>query len=217
MRPGRSSYEVTDVIAKVAADFGVEPLEGVLSHEMKRYVVDGSRTIMNRRDAEGGTRVEEWKFAEYEVYGIDIVMSTGEGKAKALDAKTTVYKRQVDVDYKLKMKTSRAVFSEINKRFPTMPFTLRALEEPTRARLGMTEMVSHGLVVPYPVLFEREGQIVTRVAMTVLVLPSQTMPITPLQAPPAKSERSVTDAGVLELLATSIEKKKKKSGANKAS
>jgi curved DNA binding protein len=214
MRPGRKNSDVTEVIAKVARDFGVEPLEGVLSHEMKRYVVDGSRVIMNRRDTEGGTHVEEWSFEENEVYGMDIAMSTGEGKAKSSDAKTTVYKRQVDVDYKLKLKASRAVFSEVNKRFPTMPFTLRALEDPTRARLGMTEMISHGLVVPYPVLHEREGQTVARVAMTVLVLPSQTMPITALARPPARSEREVKDPDVLALLATSIEKKKKKSAGS---
>jgi curved DNA binding protein len=212
MRPGRTNTEVTDVIAKVARDFGVEPLDGVLSHEMKRYVVDGSRVILNRRDSEGGTRVEEWAFEENEVFAVDIVMSTGEGKAKALDAKTTVYKRQVDVDYKLKLKASRAVFSEVNKRFPTMPFTLRALEDATRARLGMTEMVSHGLVVPYPVLYEREGQTVARMAVTVLVLPAQTLPITPVERPPAKSEREVKDPDVLALLAMSIDKKKKKGG-----
>ena len=43
-----------------------------------------------------------------------------------LDEKaTTVYKRALDQEYKLKLKASRSIFSEINKRFPTMPFTVR--------------------------------------------------------------------------------------------
>lgn len=216
MRPGRNNYEVTDIVEKVAKDFNVTPMEGVLSHQVKRYVIDGSKVIMNRRDHDGGSHVDEWEFEENEVYAVDIVMSTGEGKAKEMNAKATVYKRQVDVDYKLKMKTSRAVFSEINKRFPTMPFAIRALEDTKRARLGLTEMSNHGLVLPYPVLYEREGQAVARVAMTVLILGTQTMPITSLQRPLAKSDRVLVNEEIKELLATSIEKKRKKKSKSKA-
>ncbi len=53
--------------------------------------------------------------------------TTGEGKPKLKDEKeTTVYKRAAEVEYKLKLKASRAVFSEISKR-PVVPFTIRAL------------------------------------------------------------------------------------------
>lgn len=53
-------------------------------------------------------------------------VSTGEGKARVLDEKeTTVYKRALDQEYKLKLKASRSLFSEINKRYPTMPFSVR--------------------------------------------------------------------------------------------
>lgn len=209
MRPGKGNYGVTDVVESVAKDFGVKAMEGVLSHNVKRYVVDGSKAIMNRRDVEGGTAVDEWEFEENEVYSIDVVMSTGDGKAKARDAKCGVYKRCVDKDYKLKLKASRTTFSEINKRFPTMPFTVRSLEEPVKARLGLTEMLGHGMVLPYPVLYEKDGETVARVAMTVLVLPSQTLPITALEYPPAKSEKSVEDQAVKDLLAMELPTKKK--------
>jgi hypothetical protein len=83
-----------------------------------------------------------------------------------LDEKeTTVYKRALETQYNLKMKASRAVFTEINNHFPTMPFTLRALLEtsqaskdslkPSELRLGMIECVNHGLLHPYPVLHEK--------------------------------------------------------------
>jgi hypothetical protein len=43
-----------------------------------------------------------------------------------LDEKqTTIYKRAVDKSYHLKMKASRFIFSEINTKFPIMPFTAR--------------------------------------------------------------------------------------------
>ena len=58
-------------------------------------------------------------------------MSTGEGKPKVVDEKETgVYKRALDVEYNLRLKASRAVFSEISRNFPAMPFSVRALQVP---------------------------------------------------------------------------------------
>ena len=84
--------------------------------------------MLNKPTAEQG--VDETSFVENEVYAIDILVSTGEGKPKILDEKeTTVYKRALDREYQLKMKTSRALFSEINRKYPALPFTLRAIED----------------------------------------------------------------------------------------
>ena len=86
---------------------------------------------------------------------IRLQMSTGEGKAKVLDEKeTTVYKRALDQEYKLKLKASRQIFSEINKKYPTMPFTVRSLDS-KQGRLGLVECLNHGLLHPYPVLHEK--------------------------------------------------------------
>merc|ERR1712178_671034 len=70
------------------------------------------------------SKVEDVTFEENEVYTMEVVMSTGEGKPKENEkSRTTVFKRQVDVNYSLGMKAARYVFSEINKKFPTFPFT----------------------------------------------------------------------------------------------
>ena len=60
----------------------------------------------------------EKSFDASDVFAFDIVMSTGEGKARPAEQRTTVYKRDVEEKYSLKMKTSRAFFSEVNARFP---------------------------------------------------------------------------------------------------
>jgi hypothetical protein len=49
---------------------------------------------------------------------------SGEGKAKEMDTKCTVFKRAVDQNYGLKMKSSRALYSEIVKRFGTLAFSI---------------------------------------------------------------------------------------------
>jgi hypothetical protein len=42
------------------------------------------------------------------------------------------------------MKTSRTVFSEIQKKAGAFPFTLRSLDDEKRARMGVSEAVAHG-------------------------------------------------------------------------
>jgi len=46
------------------------------------------------------------EFAVHDVFAVDILISTGEGKTKEKDSRTTVYKRTDNV-YSLKMKASR--------------------------------------------------------------------------------------------------------------
>jgi len=50
------------------------------------------------------------------------------------------------------MKTSRAVFSEVQKKAGAFPFNIRVLEDEKKARLGLQEAVQHGLVKPYEVM-----------------------------------------------------------------
>lgn len=118
------NQEITATIQKVADEFKVQPLEGVLSHQTKRFVVDGNNVVINKETID--QKVEDVTFEDWDAYTFDIVMSTGEGKARETEARTTIFKRAVDQRYTLKLKASRAVFTEINTRFPTMPFTLRS-------------------------------------------------------------------------------------------
>ena len=48
------------------------------------------------------------------------------------------------------MKASRMLLSEIKDKYPSLPFTMRSFTD-SRAKLGMTELMKHDLVCPYPV------------------------------------------------------------------
>ena len=50
------------------------------------------------------------------------------------------------------MKTSRSIFSEVQKKAGAFPFNIRSLEDEKRARLGLQEATLHGLVKPYEVV-----------------------------------------------------------------
>merc|ERR1712032_337057 len=76
-----------------------------------------------------GEKFEEFEFEMNEVYCIDVVMSTGDGKGKETELRNTVYKRAVETNYGLKTQKARQFISEVNRRFPALPFTLRAIED----------------------------------------------------------------------------------------
>ncbi|KAL1549121.1 ERBB-3 BINDING PROTEIN 1 [Salvia divinorum] len=104
--------DVSEAIQKVVA-YDCKIVDEVLSHQMKQFVIDGNKVVLSASGPD--TKVDDAEFEENEVYTIDIVASTGEGKLKLLDEKqTTIYKRVVDKNYRLKMKASRFIFSEIS-------------------------------------------------------------------------------------------------------
>lgn len=78
LRPGRKNTEITEAINKIAETFKCNMVEGVLSHQMKRFVIDGNKCIISKSSAT--QKVEEFEFEENQIYCIDIVVSTGEGK-----------------------------------------------------------------------------------------------------------------------------------------
>ena len=86
----------------------------------------------------------------------DVLISTGEGHGREKDAKVTIYKK-TDETYMLKMKNSREFFSAVNKKHGAMPFNIRGFESETKAKMGVVECVTHKLVVPFQVLYEKEG------------------------------------------------------------
>lgn len=214
IREQATNTTVTQIIAKVAEQFGVTPLEGVLSHKVKKHLIDGNDVIINKETSE--QRVEEFEFAAGDVIGLDVYVSTGEGKPRESEFRTTVYKRELDAQYNLKIKSSRAFFTEVNKRFPTLPFAIRAFEDPVGAKVGVKECVDHDLLTGYPVLTEKSGEIVAQFKCTIAVLPRSTVVLAgdiPL-AGRFESDKK-TDAELSALISSELWKKEDKKKGKK--
>jgi len=206
LQPGNKNTDIAPVVQKIADTFKVNPVEAVLSHQLKRFVIDGTKVIPNKAVVDQA--VEEFEFEENDVYGIDIVMSTGTGKTREQELRPTIYKRVVDQNYSLKLQAARKIFSEINEKHPALPFTLRWLED-KHVRFGLGEIESHGLVQPYPVLYEKENEIVAQFKYTVLVGPNGPTRITDVPLPYVQSQYSIEDQETKDLLAQSVTAKKK--------
>ncbi|RWS16825.1 proliferation-associated protein 2G4-like protein [Dinothrombium tinctorium] len=215
VRPGGENYAVTEAIQKAAESFKCKPISGMLSHQLKQFRIDGEKSIIQNPTEAQRKEHEKCEFELHEVYAIDVLISSGEGKGREMDAKTTVYKKTDEI-YQLKMKASRTFFSEVDKRFGTMPFTLRAMEDERKARMGVVECVKHKLLEPFNVLYEKDGEFVAQFKFTVLLMPSGSHKITglPIDLDCYESEHKIEDESIKNLLVKSAgpksNKKKKK-------
>jgi curved DNA binding protein len=151
---------VTDTVLKIAESFECKPVEGMLSHQLNQNVIDGEKTIIQNPNEAQRKEHDKFDFELHEVYGIDVLISTGEGHGKEKEARISIYKK-TDETYMLKMKNSREFFSSVNKKFGSMPFNLRSFEPEAKAKMGVVECVHHKLVVPFQVLHEKEGTTTT--------------------------------------------------------
>jgi len=221
VKVGNKNWAVTDAVAKVASAWDCKPVEGMLSCQQTQNVIDGKKRIIlnpteaQRRDTETIT------FAEDEVYGIDILVSSGEdGKARVEDSRTTIYQKEGAVTYQLKLKNSRAVFSEMQKKAGAFPINIRVLEDEKRARLGLQEAVSHGLVKPYEVVYTPTSTFVAAFHFTIALLPAGPLLIThpPIWYKPevVKTEKELEDEELKSLLVKPLRENKKKKKAETA-
>merc|ERR1739844_213743 len=220
VKPGNDTYAVTDAVQKVAESFGCKPVEGMLSHQLEQNRIDGEKTIIQNPTEAQRKEHEKYDFELHEVYAVDVLISSGEGQGKEKTAKITVYKKTEDT-YMLKMKTSREFYSKVSKQFGTMPFNLRSMEDEKKARMGVVECVTHKLIDPFQVLYDKEGAYVAQYKFTVLLMPNGPHKITGLPFDEAliKSEKTIEDAEIQKLLKTSANPKaakKKKKAAEKA-
>ena len=182
---GKTNSDVTTAVDRVAKAYGVTPISSVRMHQMKRYVLDGVKEVALKEslpDDPEEEKVPDCTFEQAEVYAVDVAMSTGDGKARPGTMRTTVYKRNVEHQYLLKVNASRKVLAEVDKKYPTMPFTMRDLSDVRAAKLGINECVAHGLLTPYPSLHDYSGK-VCHFKCTVLLLPSGTARVTGLKLP----------------------------------
>ncbi|KAI0215843.1 Proliferation-associated protein 2G4 [Lamellibrachia satsuma] len=219
VKPSIGNFEVTDSIQKACESYKCKPIEGMLSHQLKQHVIDGEKSIIQNPTELQRREHEKCEFEVHEVYAIDILVSTGaDAKGRECDTRTTIYKRTQDTIYNLKMKASRQFYSEVEKRFGCMPFTLRAFEDEKKAKMGVVECVKHELLDPFAVLWEREGELVAQFKFTMLLMPNGPMKITglPFDADCYQTEYSIEDEDLKNLLATSASRKAAKKKKKKA-
>lgn len=95
---------------------------------MKRFVLRAGKDIENRFVDD--LTVQELAKFDFEietnqVYQLNIVVATGDGRVKTAEFKPTVFQRDVNQSYQLKLDAARKAFNEINKNYTVFPFSAR--------------------------------------------------------------------------------------------
>eukprot|EP01006_Ploeotia_vitrea_P063913 TRINITY_DN86509_c0_g1_i1.p1 TRINITY_DN86509_c0_g1~~TRINITY_DN86509_c0_g1_i1.p1 ORF type:complete len:379 (+),score=70.65 TRINITY_DN86509_c0_g1_i1:34-1170(+) len=207
LRPGTKNTEVTALWDKICEAHSVNMAEGILSHQLKRYVIDGNKSIIAKQTAE--QKVEEITFAENEVWTLDVVVSSSQNKLREGDSRAFVYKRNPEQQYHLKLKTGREVLREIGQRFQTFPFSVRHLK--TRGSLlGIKDCLAHDLIATYPVLYCRDKDVVVHLKATALITPTGIQVVTGADLPKqaVETETKCEDEKVTAALGQSFDIKK---------
>ncbi|KAJ1996401.1 hypothetical protein GGI25_000465 [Coemansia spiralis] len=211
LKPGNKNTAVTDKVQKVAVSFGCKPIENMLCHEQKQNDLDGEKQIILNPAREQRSAFPSCEFAPYEVYLIDVYVTTGEGRTKSSSLRTCVYKK-TNTTYHLKTKVGRMAYSEISKKFGNFPFALRSCEDERKARMGLIECTKMGVVQAFDVQEEKPTEAVAQVTFTAFVTPNGVERITEGVAFDPKvvqTDKKIEDAEILQLLQTSTKIKKR--------
>lgn len=218
LKPGTENFKATDIGNKIAEEFKCKPVEGTQCHRMSRNKYNDEKAIVWNPTDDQRRSVEKCQLEKHEVWNVTVVVSTGDGRPRESEMRTTVFKKS-DLVYQLKMKTSRQFFHDITSKFQSFPFTIRAWEDEKVARAGVIECKKHDLVEAMNVYQEREGEFVAMFQYTLLVMPNSVMRIggLPFDASIYQSAYKIEAPELKELLnSTSVGGKKKKKNKKKA-
>ncbi|KAJ2808022.1 hypothetical protein H4R20_001042 [Coemansia guatemalensis] len=155
IRPGQSARNLVKALGLVASGFGCTVAAETYTSQIDRFVMSGKTAFANRFDPD--ILVPDVTFEAGEVYTIDCTMSTGSGVARESAHAPTIYQRDVHHQYSLKLRTSRALFSEVCRRYSVFPFLMRnAIGTNNALKAGVSECVRSQLLVPFTVTADKE-------------------------------------------------------------
>ncbi len=138
IKPENTNNAVSANTKKICEAYKVSPVEGVLSHRMRRDIVDGTEVIINNPTFD--QKVEERAFQHGDVFGLDVIVSSGEGKPRETELRTTIYKRAIETTYKLKTESGRKLLAVAEQNFHTFPFSFNSFDNET-AGLKMKQKI----------------------------------------------------------------------------
>ena len=183
IKNGKTNADVSDTLKKIAKKYDcslpfVEDPDirtpGVVSYQMSKNVLDGQndddvddihKLILPRHHHSYEFEMRPTEFETNEVYSIDIVMSSGEGRLYPTEERVTIFRRNYDKKHQLKMKSSHEALRYFNGAFPQSCGN----DMTSRMKLGVQECTRNGLLIPYAPFAEKPGEYVAQVKFTVIV------------------------------------------------
>ncbi|KAM0704657.1 hypothetical protein Q7P35_007443 [Cladosporium inversicolor] len=203
---------ITDLLQKLAKSYDCSLVENTTIWKFDRNNIESDKKIiLAPGDGVRGDGMPEVG----EVWGVEMGISTGNGKVKTFPNRATLHRR-TETTYGLKRPSSRATLGEIKKKFGTFPFSLRQLDDERAGKVGVVECVRGGVVRQYEVIGSADAEPVSRLFSTVAITKNG---LSVLGGPPkidlekVKSDKKIEDQELLDILALPLNKKAKKAAA----
>ncbi|CAG9475781.1 proliferation-associated protein 2g4, putative [Plasmodium vivax] len=218
LKVGINASDVTKNIQKACEELKCTVISNCVSYQIKKYILEGSKFILLKENPEN--KVEDFQIESDDIYIVDVMVTTGDGKIKESDHKTTIYKREVQKNYHLKTNLGRSFINEVNKKFPVLPFHVKHVEDQRAALIGIPEALRHDLIKPYNVFAEKKKEFVSQFKYTVMVKEEGIKQLTGIkctQLNNCKTVNEIQDEALKAILATSLTAKKKKAKGAKPS
>lgn len=213
---GKKSGHVTAIVDKVAADFGTTAVQSMMSHNHEKNVLYGPKEIILNPAKEHKNQTESHDFSQYDVWGLDILVSTSEdGKVTNSKHKTTLFKLTGN-SYALRLKSSHLALKEFKDKVKgPFPANIRQFDDPRKVRVGLIECTNHQVVLPYDVMEGKPQDSIAQFFTTVTIGPKGLVKYTSptFNEKLYKTDKKVEDAEIAALIATPLpetQKKKKK-------
>jgi len=150
--------------------YPVKSIKNLHGHTIGPYQIHGGKSVPIVRTADN-TKMEEGEFYAIETFG-----STGKGVVHD-DLETSHY--MIDYDrfgqaVPLRDPKAKALLAHIEKKYGTLPWCRRHLHRDgqTKHLMPLRNLVTAGIVVPYPPLCDTKGSYVAQFEHTVLLKPT---------------------------------------------
>ncbi|CDO66750.1 proliferation-associated protein 2g4, putative [Plasmodium reichenowi] len=214
LKVGINASDITKNIQKACEELKCNVISNCVTYQIKKYILEGSKYIFLKDNVEN--KIDDFQIEADDIYIIDVMVTSGDGKIKESDHKTTIYKREVQKNYQLKTNLGRSFINELNKKFPVLPFHVKHLEDQRAALIGIPEALRHNLIKPYSVYTEKKKEVVAEFKYTVMVKEDGVKQFTGLkfaQLNNCKTDNSIQDEALKNILSLPLSGKKKKNKA----
>ncbi|CAG8598296.1 10469_t:CDS:2 [Diversispora eburnea] len=123
LKPGNRAMDIVDAVNLVAQQYKCVPVEGSSIQLIRRYLLQAEKSAILNPSLDDNILDNDFIIHSNEVYSVNLIMSSGEGLVKESEAKPTIYQRNVNESYNLKLKAARAVFKKIINTYSVFPFS----------------------------------------------------------------------------------------------
>mmetsp|Transcript_13279 Transcript_13279/g.22861 ORF Transcript_13279/g.22861 Transcript_13279/m.22861 type:complete len:423 (-) Transcript_13279:135-1403(-) len=147
--------------------FQIKPVRNLNGHSIDPYKIHAGKSVPIVKGGEE-TRMEEGEFYAIETFG-----STGRGHVNE-DMECSHYMKNFDAArVPLRMKKSKELISYINRKFDTLAFCRRWLDDGGQKRylMALRNLVDVGIVDALPPLVDRKGSFVAQFEHTLVLRP----------------------------------------------